>query len=103
MNSLIHVYLFYYNITVKSINTIGVHHSASVLISGRFPIQMEDRGVPNVQGGIPVEAAAYESIHTGHARGTGTRRLYGESGRTTDSLRAQKGATHRQVRGTKHL
>lgn len=103
MNSLIHVYLFYYNITVKSINTIDIHHSASVLISGRFPIQMEDRRVPNVQGGIPVEATAYESIHTGHARGTGTRRLYGESGRTTDAIGAQKGATYRQVRGTKHL
>lgn len=98
-----HVDPFYHNIMLHINNTKGVRHSACVLISGRFPIQMEDRGVPNVQGGIPVEATAYEPIHTGHARGTGTRRLYGESGRTTDSLRAQKGATYRQVRGTKHL
>lgn len=100
-----HVDPFYHNIMLH-INLIiqKVYVILHVfLISGRFPIQMEDRGVPNVQGGIPVEATAYESIHTGHARGTGTRRLYGESGRTTDSLRAQKGATHRQVRGTKHL
>lgn len=60
---------------------------------------MEDRGVPYVQRGIPVEATAYEPIHTGHARGTGTRGLHGESGRTTDAIGAQKGATHRQVRG----
>lgn len=63
---------------------------------------MENRGVPNVQRGIPVEAAAYEPIHSGHARGTGTRRLPGKSGRTTDAVRAQEGATHRQVREPKH-
>lgn len=62
---------------------------------------MEDRGVPNVQGGIPLETSAYEPIHTGHARGTSTRRFSGESGRTTDAIGAQEGATHRQVRGPK--
>lgn len=58
---------------------------------------MENWGVPNVQRGIPVEASPNESLHTGHAGGTGAGRFPGEGSWTADPLRGQKRAANGQV------